>query len=114
MLFDVYFETASSVVCKFSFNQKIVIETKNKSVLLVAARPHTVFDVELHLWRTGTPWGHLQRDILSSSRQSAAEDAQKVLMLAPNHVRQHHDPRSETGFWPHSCHQPPGISDSIK
>ena len=85
------------------------LEIKNKSVLLETDELHTVLAVELHSWRTGIPWGHLQRDTLSSSCQTppafissrcpARRDA------PPNHIRQHPDPRSATVFWPHSCHQ---------
>lgn len=84
--FDVCFETVNAVLCELLFTKKIVMVTKHKSVLLVPAELHTVFAVELHSWSTGTPWGHLQKDTLSSSCQPAAKDAQKGFMPAPNHI----------------------------
>lgn len=74
------------MLCELSFTKKIVMVTKHESVLLVLAERHTVFAVGLHSQRTGTPWGHLQRDTLSSSCQPASKDAQKGFMPAPNHI----------------------------
>lgn len=84
--FDICFETVNAVLCGLSFTKKIVMVTKHESVLPVLVELHTVFAVGLHSRRTGTPWGHLQRDTLSSSCQPASKDAQKGFMPAPNHI----------------------------
>lgn len=97
------------MVCRFSSSKKTAIVIKNKSVLLEADWLHTVLAVELHSWRTGIPWGHLQRDTLSSSCQTPPAISSKCperREATPNPIRQHCDLRPKTVFWPHSCQQP--------
>lgn len=97
------------MVCKYSSNKETVIVTKNKFVLLEADRLGAVLAMGLCSWRSGTPWAHLQRDILSPSCQTSpavsSRGCPERVNATPNHIRQHHDPSPETGLWPHGFHQ---------